>query len=108
MDNQEFHVWLQFSTADISGNTLHVPAKQTTSAIAFYHTVNIPPPPPCLQQWEKAIGDAIKALQDAEKLLPGPFKDEKVKEATKALQDAVAGEQACMKNTNKPKVVKAK
>jgi hypothetical protein len=118
MENKKFHLWLPLSTMPISGNALTVPVQQTTAAIAFYHTeitdclknpASCPcPGPSCsCQQWDEAIGKAMKALQDAENLPPGPVKDEKVKQANKALQDAVAGEQACMKNVNKPKVFKA-
>jgi hypothetical protein len=92
MENKKFHLWLQFSTTAVSGNTLTVPIKQTTAAIAFYHTDN-PPPPPC-QGWEKAIENADVALLKA--LQEQPPNQQHIAQANKDLSSAKFRYAACL------------
>jgi hypothetical protein len=102
MDNKKFHLWLPLSMTPISGNTLTVPVKQTTSAIAFYHTAN-PPPPPC-QQWTKVILAAEveigKALSNQPPDLQG------LAQAKEDVATAKAGYAACLRNPKNSPVPK--
>jgi len=102
MESKKFHLWLQFSTAAISGNTLTVPVKQTTVAIAFYHTYNLPPPP--CQQWAKAILDAEVEIGKALSKQPPDLQG--LAYAQEDLATAKAGYDACLKNPKSSPVPK--
>jgi hypothetical protein len=104
MENKKFHLWLPLSTMPVSGNNLTVPVKQTTAAIAFYHTEPLHLDF-CLLIWRSKIDQGWKAFGTALAQQPPPSTAE-LAQIKAEIAAAEAGYAACLRHPNNSPVPK--